>query len=85
MGGARGGDSGVDGSYGFVYTASGEAVTVRLDKISGGAVRAYWYDPRTGASSLTGEFPSTGTREFRPPSAGPGEDWVLVLEAGKNT
>jgi hypothetical protein len=94
---------GSDGSYIFVYTSSGKPVRVRLrdkihDKITGTVVRAYWYDPRKGTSTLIGDFPRTEpgdrpadvrrldiTREFTPPSSGAGNDWVLVLDdASKN-
>lgn len=63
------------------------------DKLSGTAYRAWWYDPRTGAATRIGEFQRTQagdreadvhrgdiTREFTPPSSGPGRDWVLVLD-----
>jgi hypothetical protein len=63
------------------------------DKLSGKAYRAYWYDPRQGTSTLIGQFPRTEagdrpadvrrndiSREFTPPSSGPGNDWVLVLD-----
>ena len=71
---------GADGSYAFIYTAAGKPVNVHMEKISGQVVRAYWYDPRNGASELIGEFPNTGTREFTPPSSGAEKDWILVLD-----
>jgi hypothetical protein len=69
-----------------------------LDTLTGKVGRAYWYDPRQGTSTLIGEFPKTEpgdrepdirwgdiTREFKPPSSGRGNDWVLVLDdASKN-
>jgi len=69
-----------DGSYAFVYIASGKPVTVRMDKVSGAEVKAYWYDPRDGTSRFIGQFPGAGVREFTPPSSGIGNDWVLVLD-----
>jgi hypothetical protein len=63
------------------------------DNLSGKAYKAYWYDPRKGTSTLIGQFPRTEpgdrpadvrrndiSREFTPPSSGPGNDWVLVLD-----
>jgi hypothetical protein len=92
-----------DGSYLFVYTATGKPVRVRLrdkiyDNLTGKTYKAWWFDPRTGAATLIGEFPRTEagdresdvhrgdiSREFTPPSSGPGNDWVLVLDdAAKN-
>jgi len=69
-----------DGSYAFIYTATGKPVTVRMDKLSGRTVRACWYDPRTGKATPIGEFPASSQRRFDPPSNGPGSDWVLVLD-----
>jgi hypothetical protein len=63
------------------------------DILSGRSYRAWWFDPRNGAATLIGEFPRTEagdresdvhrgdiSREFTPPSSGPGNDWVLVLD-----
>jgi len=69
-----------DGSYGLVYLATGQAVTVNLDLLSGATILAHWFDPRTGHAIRIGEFPRKGTQEFSPPMRGPGIDWVLVLD-----
>jgi hypothetical protein len=69
-----------DGSYAFVYSASGRAIEVRLDSMPGKAIRAWWYDPRTGVAKAIGRFRKTATREFRPPTSGDNNDWVLVLD-----
>jgi hypothetical protein len=69
-----------DGSYAFVYSASGRPIEVRLDSMSGKTIRAWWYDPRTGAAQAIGRFPKTATREFKPTSSGENNDWVLVLD-----
>ena len=71
---------GGDGSYAFIYSASGKPFTVDLDKLSGERLRASWYDPRDGTSTVLGTFPRGGDREFRPPSQGKGLDWVLILD-----
>ncbi len=71
---------GADGSYLFVYSASGKPFTVNMDKIGGRRAKAHWYDPRTGKVEQAGTHPTTGTREFTPPSNGKGNDWVLVLD-----
>ncbi len=87
-----------DGSYAFIYTSMGRPVRIRFrdkihEKMSGSTIRAYWYDPRTGASTLIGDIDKTKvgdtpgdfsrgdvSREFTPPGSGPGQDWVLVLD-----
>ena len=73
------------GSYAMVYAPVGRAFTVRLAAVSGQRVRASWFNPRTGAATVIGTFPSTGERTFTPPDPGELLDWILVLDdAGKN-
>ncbi len=76
---------GSDGSYAFIYTATGRKLKIRqidgpYPKLSGKTIRAWWYDPRTGSATAIGEFEKTGFHDFTPPSSGPGNDWVLVLD-----
>jgi hypothetical protein len=71
---------GSDGSYAFIFTATGKPFTVDLTKLSGQKLRGWWYDPRTGKAEALGEWPREGSREFTPPSGGEGKDWVLVLD-----
>ena len=71
--------------YLFVYSAQGRPFAVNLGKISGAKVNAFWFNPRTGTSTLIGLLENTGTREFTCPAQGFGSDWVLVLDdAAKN-
>lgn len=66
--------------YLFVYSAQGRPFTVRMGKISGDRVRAWWYNPRNGESQEFDAFYNRGTHDFVPPSQGFGSDWVLVLD-----
>ncbi|GAB4459040.1 MAG: glycoside hydrolase family 140 protein [Armatimonadaceae bacterium] len=68
-----------EGAFVLVYTASGHPFTVNMTKLSGKA-RAAWFDPRTGESEPFGEFDPTGEQEFRPPSQGEADDWILTLD-----
>jgi hypothetical protein len=68
------------GRYAFVYAPAGRPFGVRMDKLSGPVVRAWWFDPRTGAATRAGEFPNTGTRTFVTPTPGEALDWVLALD-----
>lgn len=61
----------------IAYMPTARTLTVDLRRVSGRRAKAWWYDPRTGASSCAGEFATTTSREFRPPGAG---DWALVLD-----
>ena len=69
------------GAYAMVYAPVGRPFTVRLDKISGKAYTAWWFNPRNGVATVIGTFPNAGgTRTFTPPDAGEMIDWVLVLD-----
>ncbi len=73
------------GSYSMVYAPIGRAFKVRMDKLTGEKVKAWWFNPRTGKATKIGEFANTGEREFVPPDPGEQLDWVLVLDdAAKN-
>jgi hypothetical protein len=69
-----------DGTYAMVYAPVGRPFTVRMDAIAGPKVKAWWFNPRTGAATAIGTFANTGQREFVPPDRGEMLDWVLVLD-----
>lgn len=74
-----------DGTYAMIYAPVGRKFKVRMDKITGPKVKAWWFNPRDGKATAVGEFPNTGEREFTPPDYGEMIDWVLVLDdAAKN-
>jgi hypothetical protein len=73
------------GSYAMVYSPVGRAFKVRMERISGAKVKAWWFNPRNGQASAIGEFENKGEREFVSPDKGELLDWVLVLDdASKN-
>ena len=69
-----------EGSYAMVYAPAGRPFKVRLDKVRGPDVVAWWFNPRTGAADLQGTYKNQGIREFTPPTPGEHLDWVLVLD-----
>ena len=69
-----------EGSYAMVYAPVGRAFRVRMDVIRGPSVKAWWFNPRTGAATAIGAFPNTGQQMFTPPDPGEMLDWVLVLD-----
>jgi hypothetical protein len=69
-----------DGKYAMIYVPVGRKFRVRMDKIAGPAVKAWWYNPRDRQATAIGEFPNTGEREFLPPTPGEQLDWILVLD-----
>ena len=66
--------------YLFVYSSEGKPFTVKLNKISGDTLQAYWYDPKSGKSKETMIVANKGSMKFTPPSSGYGQDWVLVMD-----
>jgi Protein of unknown function (DUF4038)/Putative collagen-binding domain of a collagenase len=71
--------------YAFVYFPAGSPAEIKLDRIGAKTINAYWFDPRTGESKAPETIPGAGTRKFTPPTAGRGNDWILVLDdASKN-
>jgi hypothetical protein len=69
-----------NGSYAMVYAPVGRSFNVRLNKITGAQVKAWWFNPRDGTATAIDTFANTGEREFTPPDAGEMLDWVLVLD-----
>ena len=68
------------GSYVMVYAPVGRPFSVRMSAITGARVKAWWFNPRTGAATAIGSFANTGQREFTPPDRGEMLDWILVLD-----
>lgn len=80
----RSGDARIQATRGadylFVYSPQGQPFTVNLGKISGKKVKGSWYDPRTGTTQALDDFQNSGTRTFTPPTNGPDNDWILILD-----
>lgn len=69
------------GSYAFIYFPTGKTVEVNLSKLNNPALKANWYDPRTGVSfPYSGSALIKGKNKISTPSSGKGQDWVLVVE-----
>ena len=67
-----------DGSYVFIYSASGQPFAVRA--LASGRADAHWFDPRMGEWQGAGRIELADTTLFTPPSRGAGQDWALVLD-----
>ncbi|GAB4242934.1 MAG: glycoside hydrolase family 140 protein [Elainellaceae cyanobacterium] len=72
-----------DGSFAFIYTATGRSVRVKLDALQGTLVTAHWYNPRTGQAQIIGQFSNQFPLVFKPARWGRGKDWVLVLDSAE--
>jgi hypothetical protein len=55
-----------NGSYVMVYVPVSKPVVVNTSVIAGSQLRVWWFDPRTGAAQLAGEYSNDGQREFTP-------------------
>ncbi len=51
----------------MVYAPVGRKFKVRMAKITGPTVKAWWLNPRDGKAIAIGEFPNTGERAFLSP------------------
>ena len=67
-----------DGSTMVAYIPSRQTVVTDLSGISDSSAKAWWFNPRTGAASLIGSYPTTDRLRALPPDRG---DWVLVVDA----
>ena len=69
-----------EGRYAFIYLPFGGQVAVNLTPLRGQQIKAWWYDPRTGAARLLGHVKRSAAADFAAPETGRGHDWVLVLD-----
>lgn len=69
------------GTYAMIYLPQGKTVKIDLSVLRSSRLKAWWYDPRTGASIDIGLLNLSRTKTFDAPSEGLGHDWVLVLDA----
>lgn len=68
-----------DGHCIVAYVAAGRRVVANLAGMSDRRSRAWWFDPRTGATHLIGDVPSAERIRFDLPTSE--DDWVLVIDA----
>ena len=70
------------GKFALFYTYTGRNFKVKMGTTLGKEVKAYWYNPRNGSTTLIGKFKNTHSKEFNPPATPQaGNDWVLILES----
>ncbi len=69
-----------NGAFALIYLPMGGSVTVETRKLTGDRVIAHWFNPRQNSAQLIGTFPQANQMEFKAPSAGRNNDWVLVLD-----
>jgi len=68
------------GTYAFVYfPLNDRKATIDLSRLKAGPVKAWWYDPRTGAAHPLATYDGQASLDVESPPFGP--DWVLVLDS----
>ncbi|MEJ5995025.1 glycoside hydrolase family 140 protein [Pedobacter sp. Du54] len=70
--------------YAMIYVFNGNDIHVNMGKIEGDKVKASWFDPRTGKTTLINEVENKGVQHFTPPGGNKdANDWVLLLDSIK--
>jgi hypothetical protein len=63
-------------NYAFIYTYTGRTIKLNPATLNTQSLRASWYNPRDGSTTVIGAIPGTFT--FDPPEKD--KDWVLILD-----
>jgi hypothetical protein len=71
--------------YLMAYTYTGQEIDVKMGRITGTQVKAWWFNPRNGEAKIIGTFKNEGMIRFIPPMIQAfAHDWVLVLDDCEN-
>ena len=70
-----------EGTYAMIYFPTGKTTEIDLSSLNGETLKSWWYDPRTGAVFPDVDLKKSSSTSVDPPSSGPGNDWVLVVDA----
>jgi hypothetical protein len=68
------------GTCAMIYLPVGKSLTINTLSLKGDSLRAWWFDPRTGKAKSIGTLAKQPQMTFAPPTLGPENDWVLVLD-----
>jgi hypothetical protein len=66
--------------YIMVYIPTGWVADLDMRKCGWEKATGWWYNCRTGESTVLGEFSTDKITTFKPQTGGRGNDWVLVLD-----
>ena len=69
-----------DSTWAMVYTPRGGAVRVDLSRLKARHVKASWFNPRTGQTTVAATVSTSSSQTFVPARSGYGQDWVLLLD-----
>jgi hypothetical protein len=68
------------GRWAMVYVPAGREFKVRLERLAGTRITAWWFNPRDGKATELGTFDRQAEQKFTPPERGEMLDWILVLD-----
>ncbi|MBN3581022.1 glycoside hydrolase family 140 protein [Algoriphagus aestuarii] len=68
------------GTYAMVYFPTGKPTRIDFSGLKSKNLKKWWYDPRTGNSYEVQINHSSDAFLIKPPTAGKGNDWVLVVD-----
>ncbi len=66
-------------NYAYLYSPLGLPIYTDLTSFGGDCIKASWFNPRTGEENVFAAVTAI-EKVFVPPSAGKGNDWVLILD-----
>lgn len=69
-----------NGTFAFIYTPFGKNIRINPASLKGNTLNVSWFNPRTGEMTEAVSFQKQPEMNFRTPSLGEGQDWVLVLD-----
>ncbi len=74
---------GKNNEFVVAYITDGHPITLDLSGLAGNGRSGYWFDPRTGKRQALPKVARQSEQQFTPPTTGPEQDWVLVVNGGK--
>lgn len=69
-----------NGTYAMIYASVGQSFSINTPAIRGAHINFKWFSPRDGTYTLATKLLKSPVIKFTPPSAGRGNDWVLIVE-----
>lgn len=69
-----------DGNSAMIYMPTGKPVRLAIYKLKSKKLKASWFNPRTGQTASCALKNIRDEMEFKAPTSGHGDDWVLILK-----
>jgi hypothetical protein len=69
-----------DGGFALVYSTTGKAFGINLNKFKGTELIYNWFNPKNGTTILLKDVKRESQTLFTPPNNGYGNDWVLIID-----